>query len=204
MVPWDRDRLPTLHGSIPPKPGETLDASHIQNYWQQHVGSSRPASTPSGPTKATGSTSSSASSGISSITRARSRRRPNVRPWSLQRNGYPGIAQWGGWVWSGDTESVVEDARGADRRRPQLLAEHRSVLGLGHRRLLSERELTGELYARWYPVRGVLRIVPLARPHVVDAPAVGLGAERHGPAREQQHQHADPAGRSRATSCSRR
>ena len=31
--------------------------------------------------------------------------RPNVRPWSLHRNGYPGIAQWGGWVWSGDTES---------------------------------------------------------------------------------------------------
>ena len=30
---------------------------------------------------------------------------PNVRPWSLQRNGHPGIAQWGGWVWSGDTDS---------------------------------------------------------------------------------------------------
>ena len=30
---------------------------------------------------------------------------PGVRPWSLHRNGFPGIAQWGGWVWSGDTES---------------------------------------------------------------------------------------------------
>ena len=38
MVPWDRDRLPTLHGTIPAQPGETLDASHIQTYWQQHVG----------------------------------------------------------------------------------------------------------------------------------------------------------------------
>ena len=37
MVPWDRDKLPTLHGTIPPRPGETLDASHIQSYWQQHV-----------------------------------------------------------------------------------------------------------------------------------------------------------------------
>ena len=25
MVPWDRDKLPTLHGTIPPQPGETLD-----------------------------------------------------------------------------------------------------------------------------------------------------------------------------------
>ena len=37
MVPWDRDRLPTLHGTIPARPGEDVDASHIQNYWQQHV-----------------------------------------------------------------------------------------------------------------------------------------------------------------------
>ncbi|RPJ73433.1 MAG: hypothetical protein EHM24_07970, partial [Acidobacteria bacterium] len=38
VVPWDRDRLPTLHGSIPPAPGESLDASHLHSYWQQHVG----------------------------------------------------------------------------------------------------------------------------------------------------------------------
>src|SRR6185295_17063111 len=37
MVPWDRDKLPTLHGTIPPRAGETVDASHIQNYWAQHV-----------------------------------------------------------------------------------------------------------------------------------------------------------------------
>ena len=37
IVPWERDRLPTLHGTIPPRKGETVDASHIQSYWQQHV-----------------------------------------------------------------------------------------------------------------------------------------------------------------------
>src|SRR6185295_10738739 len=37
MVPFDRDKLPTLHGTIPPKPGETLNDSHIANYWQKHV-----------------------------------------------------------------------------------------------------------------------------------------------------------------------
>lgn len=29
MVPWDRDKLPTLHGTIPARPGEKLDVSHI-------------------------------------------------------------------------------------------------------------------------------------------------------------------------------
>ena len=28
-----------------------------------------------------------------------------MRPWSLHRNGHLGVAQWGGWVWSGDTDS---------------------------------------------------------------------------------------------------
>ena len=36
MVPWDRDKLPTLHGTIPPAENEVLDNSHIFNYWKQH------------------------------------------------------------------------------------------------------------------------------------------------------------------------
>jgi alpha-glucosidase (family GH31 glycosyl hydrolase) len=28
--------------------------------------------------------------------------RPNERPWSLHRNGYAGVARYGGWIWSGD------------------------------------------------------------------------------------------------------
>src|SRR5437762_14292542 len=38
MVPWDRDKLQTLQGSIPPLHGEILNASHISNYWKQHEG----------------------------------------------------------------------------------------------------------------------------------------------------------------------
>ena len=39
MVPWDRDKLPTLHGTIPAKPGETMDASHIQRTGSSTSGS---------------------------------------------------------------------------------------------------------------------------------------------------------------------
>ena len=38
MVPYDRDKLPSLHGSIPVKPGEITDSGHIVNYWQKHIG----------------------------------------------------------------------------------------------------------------------------------------------------------------------
>ena len=121
---------------------------------------------------------------------------PNVRPWSLQRNGYPGIAQWGGWVWSGDTESSWKTLEAQIAVGLNYSLSIGPYWGSDIGGFYANSELTGELYARWYPVRGVLRIVPRARPHLVDAPAMGLGRERHGPARERQHQRPDSCRRS--------
>jgi alpha-glucosidase/alpha-D-xyloside xylohydrolase len=76
--------------------------------------------------------------------------RPGVRPWSLHRNAYAGAARFGGWIWSGDTQS-----------RWATLAAHVPV-GLNSSLSLTPfwgsdiggfvptRELTGELYARWF------------------------------------------------------
>jgi alpha-glucosidase (family GH31 glycosyl hydrolase) len=76
--------------------------------------------------------------------------RPNVRPWSLHRTGYAGAQRYGGWIWSGDTDSKWE-----------TLAAHVSI-GLNHGLSLTPfwgsdtggfyptRELTGELYVRWF------------------------------------------------------
>jgi alpha-glucosidase (family GH31 glycosyl hydrolase) len=76
--------------------------------------------------------------------------RTNERPWSLHRNGYAGVARYGGWIWSGDTMS-----------RWATLAAHVPV-GLNYSLSVSPfwgtdtggfvatRELTGELYARWF------------------------------------------------------
>jgi alpha-glucosidase/alpha-D-xyloside xylohydrolase len=76
--------------------------------------------------------------------------RPDVRPWSLHRNGYAGAQRYGGWVWSGDVES-----------RWETLAAHVPV-GVNESLSLSPfwgtdvggfvptRELTGELYVRWF------------------------------------------------------
>jgi alpha-glucosidase (family GH31 glycosyl hydrolase) len=76
--------------------------------------------------------------------------RPNVRPWSLHRTGYAGVQRYGGWIWSGDTDS-----------RWSVLAEQVAE-GLNHGLSLTPfwgsdtggffptPELTGELYARWF------------------------------------------------------
>ena len=102
MIPWDRDRLATIQGTIPAKPGEKLDNTHIQNYWNEHntlVDAGVDAWWPDEgdwfdfhermkrhELYYTGSLS----------------KHPNVRPWSLHRNGHLGVARWGGWMWPGD------------------------------------------------------------------------------------------------------
>ena len=150
MVPWDRDKLPSLHGTIPAAPGEILDAGHIQNYWQQHVSLMK-----------TGVDAFWPDEGDWFNLDERVKRHqlyyqgplstfPNVRPWSLHRNGYLGIARWGGWVWSGDTESSWKTLEG------QVAVGINHSLSLGPYwgsdigGFYSNSEKTGELYARWF------------------------------------------------------
>ena len=77
---------------------------------------------------------------------------PNVRPWNLQRNGAPGMARYGGWIWSGDVNS------GWKTLAAQVKVGLNSSLSLspfwgtdiGGFFPSTNREYTGELYARWF------------------------------------------------------
>jgi alpha-glucosidase (family GH31 glycosyl hydrolase) len=150
MVPWDRDKLPTLHGTIPAKPDETVDASHIQSYWQQHV-----------PLVTAGIDAFWPDEGDWFNLFERIKRhqlyyqghlstRPDVRPWSLQRNGYPGIAQWGGWVWSGDTESSWKTLEAQIAVGINYSLTIGPYWGSDIGGFYPNSELTGELYVRWH------------------------------------------------------
>ena len=75
---------------------------------------------------------------------------PNVRPWSLQRNGYPGIAQWGGWVWSGDTESSWKTLEAQIAVGLNYSLSIGPYWGSDIGGFYANSELTGELYARWF------------------------------------------------------
>jgi alpha-glucosidase/alpha-D-xyloside xylohydrolase len=150
MVPWDRDRLPTLHGTIPPRPGEQVDESHIQSYWRQHV-----------PLLEAGIDAFWPDEGdwfnlFERITRhqlyyqGHLSHEPHERPWSLQRNGHPGIAQWGGWVWSGDTESSWKTLEAQIAVGINYSLSIGPYWGSDIGGFYANNELTGELYARWF------------------------------------------------------
>jgi alpha-glucosidase/alpha-D-xyloside xylohydrolase len=76
--------------------------------------------------------------------------RPGERPWSLHRNGFAGVQRYGGWIWSGDVQS-----------RWATLAAHVPVgvncslsltpfWGTDTGGFIPTRDLTGELYVRWF------------------------------------------------------
>ena len=150
MVPWDRDRLPTPHGTIPARPGETVDASHIQSYWQQHVGLMKSGIDAFWPDEGDWFNLFERIKRFQLYYQGMLSTNPNVRPWSLQRNGFPGIAQWGGWVWSGDTDSSWKTLEA------QIAVGINYSLSIGPYwdsdigGFYPNSELTGELYARWY------------------------------------------------------
>ncbi|MCA9240723.1 MAG: glycoside hydrolase family 31 protein [Planctomycetales bacterium] len=150
MVPWDRDKLPTLRGSIPPSEAEELNPSHIAEYWKQHIQLVDAGVDAWWPDEGDWFNLFERLKRHQMYYQGPLATRPNVRPWSLHRNGYLGIARHGGWVWSGDTESSWKSL------------EAQLAVGVNHSLSLSpfwgsdiggfypSKELTGELYARWF------------------------------------------------------
>jgi alpha-glucosidase (family GH31 glycosyl hydrolase) len=150
MVPWDRDRLPTLHGTIPPRPGERLDDSHIANYWQQHVPLVKAGIDAFWPDEGDWFNLHERIKRHQLYYQGHLQTTPNVRPWSLQRNGYPGIAQWGGWVWSGDTDSSWKTLEAQIAVGINYSLSIGPYWGSDIGGFYPNNELTGELYARWF------------------------------------------------------
>jgi len=150
IVPWQRYRLPTLQGTLPPGPGEPMDESHILNYWKQHVDLVRAGVDAWWPDEGDWFNLFERIKRHQLYYQGPLSTQPNVRPWSLHRNGHLGIAQWGGWVWSGDTQASWKTL------------EAQIAVGLNHSLSVSPywgsdtggfystEELTGELYARWF------------------------------------------------------
>ena len=150
MVPWDRDRLPTLHGTIPARPGEQVDQSHIQTYWQQHVGLMKTGIDAFWPDEGDWFNLFERIKRFQLYYQGMLSTNPNVRPWSLQRNGFPGIAQWGGWVWSGDTDSSWKTLEAQIAVGINYSLSIGPYWGSDIGGFYPNSELTGELYARWY------------------------------------------------------
>jgi len=145
--PWNGG---ALHGDFADPSNQTAAPAHIVAYWRRHE-----------PAFAAGIDGWWPDEGDwfdveSRFARARLyyqgplSSRPARRPWNLQRNGYTGVARYGGWIWSGDVES-----------RWSALAAQVPV-GINHSLTVSPYwgtdtggfhptgELTGELFVRWF------------------------------------------------------
>jgi alpha-glucosidase (family GH31 glycosyl hydrolase) len=150
MVPWDRDRLSTLHGTIPARSGETRNASHIQNYWQEHVGLVNAGIDAFWPDEGDWFNLYERIKRHQLYYQGMLSTKPDERPWSLQRNGHPGIAQWGGWVWSGDTDSSWKTLEAQIAVGLNYSLSIGPYWGSDIAGFYVNNELTGELYARWF------------------------------------------------------
>jgi alpha-glucosidase (family GH31 glycosyl hydrolase) len=150
MVPWDRDKLSSLHGNIPAHTDETLDASHIQNYWKEHMNLVNAGIDAFWPDEGDWFNLYERIKRHQLYYQGHLSANPNVRPWSLQRNGYPGIAQWGGWVWSGDTESSWKTLEAQIAVGLNYSMSIGPFWGSDIGGFTPSPDKTAELYARWF------------------------------------------------------
>jgi alpha-glucosidase/alpha-D-xyloside xylohydrolase len=163
IVPLQKD-YPDLHGHIPPLGEELVDAQHIATYWKRHHDLIAAGVDGWWPDEGDWYDVPSRLARHRMYYEGPLSDEPNVRPWDLQRNGYPGIARTGGWYWSGDITSTWK-----------ALAEH-VKLGLNASLSVSPfwgtdiggfyttptKEYTGELYVRWFQFAA---FCPLFRSH---------------------------------------
>jgi alpha-glucosidase/alpha-D-xyloside xylohydrolase len=76
--------------------------------------------------------------------------RPNVRPWSLHRNGYAGVQRYGGWIWSGDVQSRWATLEAHVPVGVNTSLSLTPFWGTDVGGFVPTAELTGELYTRWF------------------------------------------------------
>ncbi|HET7626376.1 MAG TPA: TIM-barrel domain-containing protein [Verrucomicrobiae bacterium] len=163
VVPPER-KYSSLHGNIPPAPGEELDTRDIGIYWARHRELVADGVDGWWPDEGDWLDVPSRLARHRMYYEGPLSDTPNVRPWNLQRNGAPGISRYGGWIWSGDISSSWK-----------TLASQVEV-GLNSSLSISpfwgtdiggffpprDREYTGELYARWFEFAA---FCPLFRSH---------------------------------------
>jgi alpha-glucosidase/alpha-D-xyloside xylohydrolase len=163
VVPLEKD-YPSLHGQIPPAPGETLDKTDIGVYWGRHHELFADGVDGWWPDEGDWLDVPSRLERHRMYCEGPLADRPNVRPWDLQRNGFAGIARYGGWYWSGDVSSTWKTLSEQVKvgQNASLSVSPFWGTDIGGFYPSRDREYTGELYARWFEFA---TFCPLFRSH---------------------------------------
>jgi alpha-glucosidase (family GH31 glycosyl hydrolase) len=139
-----------LHGDIPAAPGQSLDDQHIASYWKRHHDVFALGVDGWWPDEGDWYTVPERLERHKMYYQGPLSERPNVRPWNLQRNGYAGIARYGGWVWSGDVSSTWRTLAAHVRVGQNYSLSVSPFWGTDTGGFIPTRELTGEFYTRWF------------------------------------------------------
>ena len=163
VVPLQRD-YPSLHGQIPSVPGENVDKTDIGTYWARHHDLFADGVDGWWPDEGDWFDIPSRLERHRMYYEGPLSARPNVRPWDLQRNGYAGIARYGGWFWSGDVSSTWKTLSEQVKvgQNASLSVSPFWGTDIGGFYPSQTREYTGELYARWFEYAA---FCPLFRSH---------------------------------------
>jgi alpha-glucosidase/alpha-D-xyloside xylohydrolase len=142
--------MPNLVGNIPPGPGETLDRNHILPYWNRHVPLIEAGVDAFWPDEGDRFSIYERMVRVRMYYQGHLRTTPNVRPWTLNRNGVIGMARWGAWLWSGDTQSRWNTLRDQIWIGLNTGLSVTPYWGSDTGGFYTTGELSGELYARWF------------------------------------------------------
>jgi alpha-glucosidase/alpha-D-xyloside xylohydrolase len=142
--------MPHIVGNIPPKPGETLDHNHILPYWKRHEPLIKAGVDAFWPDEGDRFSIYERMTRVQMYYQGHLLTTPNVRPWTLNRNGVIGMARWGAWLWSGDTQSRWHTLRDQIWIGQNTGLSITPYWGSDTGGFYTTSELTGELYARWF------------------------------------------------------
>ena len=140
----------SLHGTIPPPSEEMPDGNHIATHWLEHRKVFAMGVDGWWPDEGDWMDIPSRIARHRMYFEGPVSGRPNERPWSLHRNGFAGIARYGGWVWSGDVESRWSTLAAQVSVGQNFSLSVSPFWGTDTGGFVPTKELTGELYARWF------------------------------------------------------
>ena len=142
--------MPNIVGNIPPGPDETLDQNHILPYWKRHEPLIEAGVDAFWPDEGDRFSIYERMTRVQMYYQGHLMTTPNVRPWTLNRNGVIGMARWGAWMWSGDTQSRWNTLRDQIWIGLNTGLSITPYWGSDTGGFYTTSELTGELYARWF------------------------------------------------------
>lgn len=138
-----------LHGTIPPG-DEAVGSGHVADYWAEHEEVFEMGIAGWWPDMGDPLDGDARLSRHYLYHAGPLDTRPGVRPWSLHRTGFAGMARFGGWTWTGDVNSAWETLAAQVPVGINASLSTSPFWGTDIFGFYPTRDSSAELYVRWF------------------------------------------------------